>query len=90
MFELQATCAVAKPGLPHEPEDLSEPAPREQREVWLQGAPRRVPVYARDDLHAGGRLSGPALVEASDTTYLIPDGAVCRVHSSGSAIIEEA
>ncbi len=90
MFELQATCPVAKPGLPHEPGDPSEPAPRNEREIWLQDGPRRVPVYGREDLHAGASTRGPALVEAADTTYLIPEGAVCGVHSSGSAIIEEA
>ena len=90
VFELQATCAVAKPGLPHEPGDPSEPAPRKEREIWLEDGPRRVPVYGREDLHAGASTRGPALVEAADTTYLIPEGAVCSVHSSGSAIIEEA
>lgn len=87
-FELQAICAVAKPALPHERPRPSEPAPRGHREVWLTGGRRDVPVYDRDALTAGAELPGPALVEASDTTYLVPEGSTCRTHASGSAIIE--
>lgn len=89
-FELQATCAVAKPRLPHEQGVAAEPVPREQRDVWLRSGRHRVPVYDREALAAGAKLRGPALVQASDTTYLIPDGASCSVHPTGSAIIEAA
>ena len=40
-FELQATCAVPKPGLPHDELGTTEPAPRERREVWLEIRPPR-------------------------------------------------
>jgi N-methylhydantoinase A/oxoprolinase/acetone carboxylase beta subunit len=90
MFELRATCPVAKPALPHEQATPSQPAPRERREVWLAGGKREVPVYDRDALAAGAELRGPALIEASDTTYLVPEGSKCHVHASGSAIIEGA
>lgn len=87
-FELQATCAVPKPALPRERATASAPAPRARREVWLAGRWREVPVYERDGLSAGAELRGPALIEASDTTYLVPEGSWCRLHPSGSAIIE--
>lgn len=88
-FELEATCAVPKPRLPHDDLSSGEPRPRAQREVWLEpGRHEQIPVYDRDGL-TGTPLRGPALVEAADTTFLIPDGCVCRVHQSGSAIIAE-
>jgi N-methylhydantoinase A/acetophenone carboxylase len=90
MVELQATCTVAKPALPHEPASPSQPDPHKRREVWLASGNREIPVYDRDALVAGAELAGPALVEASDTTYLVPEGSRCHVHSSGSAIIERA
>lgn len=88
MFELRATCTVAKPALPHEQATPSEPAPRAHREVWLAGGRCEIPVYDRDALAAGAELPGPALIEASDTTYLVPEGSRCQLHASGSAIIE--
>jgi N-methylhydantoinase A/acetophenone carboxylase len=87
-FELQATSRVAKPALPKERAAPSEPPPRTQREVWLAGGRRTISVYDRDALSAGSELRGPALIEASDTTYLVPENCRCRVHASGSAIIE--
>jgi N-methylhydantoinase A/acetophenone carboxylase len=88
MFELRATCTVAKPALPHEQTNPSQPAPRASREVWLAGGRREIPVFDRDALAAGAELHGPALVEASDTTYLVPEGSRCHIHPSASAIIE--
>ncbi len=87
LFELRATCAVPKPALPHEPATPSQPAPRTRRAVWLAGGKREIPVYERDTLAAGAELPGPALIEASDTTYLVPEGSRCHLHPSGSAII---
>ncbi|MGN6169914.1 MAG: hydantoinase/oxoprolinase family protein, partial [Solirubrobacteraceae bacterium] len=89
-FELQATCAVAKPPLPHERATTSEPSPRTRREVWLAGGRPEIPVYDRDALAAGAELRGPALIEAADTTYLVPEDHRCHVHCTGSAIIEAA
>jgi N-methylhydantoinase A/acetophenone carboxylase len=88
IFELRASCPVPKPALPHEEATPSEPAPRTRREVWLAGGRQEIPLYDRDALAAGAELAGPALIEASDTTYLVPEGSRCRVHESGSAIIE--
>ena len=88
LFELQATCAVPKPGLPHEQPRSAEPTPRVLRYVWLETGRHELPVYDREAL-AGSDLRGPALVDAADTTFLIPDGCVCRFHPSGSAVIEE-
>jgi N-methylhydantoinase A/oxoprolinase/acetone carboxylase beta subunit len=89
IFELQATCAVAKPMLPHENAQPSQPEPQTRRQVWLSGGQREVPVYDRDALAAGAELTGPTLIEASDTTYIVPEGSRCRLHRSGSAVIEE-
>jgi N-methylhydantoinase A len=44
-------------------------------------------VYARENLGAGARLAGPALVEATDTTYLVPPGVTCRIDEYGNAVL---
>ena len=45
---------------------------KEKREVFFTGGWRTTPVYAREQMHAGQRVNGPALVEAVDTTVLVP------------------
>jgi N-methylhydantoinase A len=89
VFELQAACEVEKPKLPRDPDGAIAPTPKLEREIRLESGRRAVPVYARGEIDAGARLDGPALVEASDTTYLIPAGCTCRFDASGSAVIEE-
>ena len=42
--------------------------------VWLGKRPTRVPVYTREQLSAGSRLAGPAIVTEYSSTTLIPPG----------------
>jgi N-methylhydantoinase A len=37
------------------------------------------PVYRRDDLPAGARFEGPAIVEQLDSTTVIPPGVAAEV-----------
>ena len=62
---------MAKPGLPREELDSTEAKPRGQREVWLEAGRHEIPIYDRDAL-TRAPVRGPALVEAADTTFLIP------------------
>lgn len=89
VFELVAVCAVEKPQLPEEEEGqpARSPARKGSREVVLPEGRRTVEVYAREALRAGNVVEGPAIVEAPDTTYLLPDGVVCRVDRLGSALL---
>ena len=45
---------------------------KEERQVYFKGGWQTTPVYAREQMHAGQRVPGPALVEAVDTTVLVP------------------
>jgi N-methylhydantoinase A len=42
------------------------------------------PIYERERLPAGGRIMGPAIVEQSDTTTVIPPGHTALVERSGN------
>lgn len=44
---------------------------KERRPVYFQGGYVDTPIYAREQMRAGQRLSGPAIVEAVDTTVLV-------------------
>jgi N-methylhydantoinase A/oxoprolinase/acetone carboxylase beta subunit len=52
----------------------SRPAPNSKMDVIVGGARRRVPVYARQEIGAGAKISGPAIVvELSATAYVSPE-----------------
>jgi len=55
--------------------------------VHFQAASRDTPLFRRDDLAAGVRLSGPAIVTQLDSTTLVPPGWVAEVHESGSILL---
>ena len=67
----------------------SKAVPRRRRPVYLGDSKKPVscPVYARNDLGAGVRLAGPALIEEHGTTTVLYKGDVCRVAPSGELII---
>jgi len=48
------------------------------------------PTYARDELRAGNRIDGPALVEEHASTTVVPPGDRLRVDDHGSLVIEVA
>ena len=64
-------------------------APR-YRDVYFTDAakPVRCPVYLREDLKAGARFAGPALVQEHGTTTVLFKGDECRVVPSGELIIK--
>ena len=41
-------------------------------------------------LEPGNRLWGPAILEAPDTTTVVPPGWLFRVHETGAGILEHA
>lgn len=62
----------------------SAAAPKGRREVWFREtgfAPCE--VWARESLPAGTALPGPAIVEAMDTTVVVPPGWTARVDAQG-------
>jgi N-methylhydantoinase A len=62
-----------------------------EREVlWSPGEGyRKTPVYDRDRLAPGNVVKGPAVIEARDTTYVIPAGWALSVDKYANAILEE-
>jgi N-methylhydantoinase A len=65
------------------------PAISGTRHVWLdKTAPVAVPVYRAETLRSGHRFSGPALVDASDTTIWAPPSSLVHVTDEGSLIIQ--
>ena len=89
-FRLEATGLVPKAGIPARPLQGPDAAAARQgeREVWLSGAPRTVPVYSRERLRPGNRLEGPAIVEQMDSTTVILPGWTARVDAYANLVLE--
>jgi N-methylhydantoinase A len=51
--------------------DGAAPAPKRERDVYLGGVYRRVPVYDRERLPVGTRIAGPAIVEERESTVVV-------------------
>jgi N-methylhydantoinase A len=77
----------AKPQFAAAPEHRQPAVAREQRRVFIDGAERDVPVFARKDLTAGRFFTAPAIVTQSDCTTCIPAGFAGRVDRYGNLIL---
>jgi N-methylhydantoinase A len=56
---------------------------------WVSGTVD-TPLYARDDLGAGDRFDGPAIVTQLDTTTLVPPGWSAAAHETGTLILKKS
>jgi N-methylhydantoinase A len=57
---------------------------KETRLVYFKGGWRGTPVYAREAMRAGNRVQGPAIVEAVDTTVLVPPQMALTIDEYGN------
>jgi N-methylhydantoinase A len=60
-----------------------------EREVYFSDArkPQRAKVYRRDQLGAGAKIAGPALIQEHGTTTVLFEHDACEVAPSGELII---
>lgn len=55
------------------------PDPTGKRNVWFESRWHETAIYQREDLKAGAMIAGPAIVEQSDSTTVIPVGMSAEV-----------
>jgi N-methylhydantoinase A len=83
-FNVTAFGPLPKPSLTVTLPAAAAHAPYDERPVYF---PQRgfapTPIYRRDQLAAGARLSGPAVVEAVDSTMLVHPGQELSVEETG-------
>jgi N-methylhydantoinase A len=68
----------------------SDPLAAGQRDVWFVevGDFTTTDVYDASGLQPGDRLTGPAVVEAPDTTIVVPPGCVATVDGWGTVVVD--
>jgi N-methylhydantoinase A len=67
----------------------AETARKGERILQLPGGPLLATVHDRERLGPGSSIAGPALVEAVDTTIVVPQGSRLTVDEYLTAIIED-
>ncbi len=70
-------------------ENLGEATPVGARAIDIDGTRQNAPLFQREQLGRGQRLAGPAVVEQSDTTSVIPPGWSAEVDRFGNLIITQ-
>ncbi|MSP01716.1 MAG: hydantoinase/oxoprolinase family protein [Acetobacteraceae bacterium] len=62
------------------------------RPVWMaeSGTFAECPIYDRDQLEAGDRIDGPAIIEQMDATTFVPGGMTARVDAWLNIVMETA
>jgi N-methylhydantoinase A len=84
LVNLRLTAVGRLPGLKLAQPTASVPARRRMREVWFpETGSVPCPVHWRDGLAAGETLAGPTIIEAMDSTIVVPPGWIASVHSNG-------
>ena len=88
-LRVRARGAVRKPRLPRESPGPPDPTPAflRAKRVCFFGRLYETPIYERSLLHAGNRITGPALVFEYSASTAIPPGCVCIVDAFGNLII---
>lgn len=93
-FRTQATGLVRKAAFKPRPDRGADASGAiiGTREVWLPEAGGLIgcPLYDRDKLDAGNRISGPAIIEQMDATTVVPPDVVARVEPYLNLILEAA
>jgi N-methylhydantoinase A len=92
-LRVAVTGAMKKPPLERIARGARTPPPsarRGRRDVYFAEAGRALPTqtYARDELRAGNRIDGPALVEEHASTTVVPPGDRLQVDGHGNLLID--
>jgi N-methylhydantoinase A len=84
LVNLRLTAIGRLPGLRLAQPPASAPARRETRQVWFpKTGSAACPVHWRDGLAAGEAVAGPAIIEAMDSTIVVPPGWIAAVDGAG-------
>ncbi len=62
------------------------PAIRGSRRVWFENAWINAPVYSREHLEIGSRITGPCIVEEAFTTLVIGNGWKAQMKAGGDLV----
>jgi N-methylhydantoinase A/oxoprolinase/acetone carboxylase beta subunit len=86
-LRVKASGITGKPDLPQSPERFARPQPTSVRPARFGSHMVRTAFYRWDELRAGARAHGPAVVTGGEATAVIPPAFAFRVDCFGNLII---
>ena len=89
-LRLKLQLDMDKPALTPQSQGPPDPvgAQLSEAQVLFSTGPQQTPVYQRDRLQSGNRISGPAMVVQMDTTIVVPPGWAGSVDPWGNLLLE--
>ena len=89
-WEVRAAAVATAPTVVELPElgAGSSVQSKTRRPVYFRRGWQDTPIFARDALQAGTRISGPAVIEAPDTTILVNPGHAARMDRFANLVME--
>jgi len=88
-FMVTAISLTDKPVMPGLPAATGQAEPACRRPVVFDDGAHDTPVYDRDVLRAGHRISGPALIEEAASVTVMPPGMRLEVDTMGNLRLEQ-
>jgi N-methylhydantoinase A len=64
------------------------PVARSHRPVWFDAGTVQTPVYKREDFSVGSQIEGPAIIEETESTLVLPTGFTLNVDPAHNLILE--
>jgi N-methylhydantoinase A len=86
-WEVRAAAPATTPAVAELKSSTDALAPKARRQVYFAGAWHQTPVFDRAALLAGSVVTGPAVIEAPDTTILVNPGQSARMDRFGDLVI---
>ncbi len=65
------------------PPEREAPRPARDRDVWFAGQPRNTAIIDRNSIHEGDVVEGPAIIEETTSTTLLPPGWTAKLIEGG-------
>ena len=84
---VKATGVVPKAEMPSSEPSSHSPEPTGTREAWFDGKAHQTALYWREDLKAGAKIAGPAVVEQFDSTIVVPPDMTAEVDRYSNLLI---
>ncbi len=87
-WEVRAAAPAATPAVAELAHAASDPSANGTRQVYFAGAWHATPVFDRGALSADALISGPAIIDAPDTTILVNPGQSVRMDRFGDLVMQ--
>jgi N-methylhydantoinase A len=90
VVSIRLTATVPVPGAPVAAPPAGRAAEGRTRAASFDGVWHETPVHAADELGAGDRFAGPAIVEFAESTCVVRPGWSATVDDAGALVLERA